>query len=197
MTESSEALVAVERRADGVAVVRLANPKVNALSSELLRQLRAVADDLTETPPGAVVVTGGDRVFAAGADQLTATDGSLARDLAAWKLRVLDGWAGVAVGEVTASEEPVGLGTTRTVQVTVTLGSLTAADVAVQLVHGTVGQGDELLGPEVTDLEPVEGSGTDGHAVYGGSILCTRPGRYGFTVRVAPTHPAPEITWLT
>ena len=68
MTESSEALVAVERRADGVAVVRLANPKVNALSSELLRQLRAVADDLTETPPGAVVVTGGDRVFAAGAD---------------------------------------------------------------------------------------------------------------------------------
>ena len=68
MTESSEALVAVERRADGVAVVRLANPKVNALSSELLRQLRAVAGDLTQTPPGAVVVTGGDRVFAAGAD---------------------------------------------------------------------------------------------------------------------------------
>ena len=27
-----------------------------------------MADDLTETPPGAVVVTGGDRVFAAGAD---------------------------------------------------------------------------------------------------------------------------------
>ena len=68
MTESSEALVAVERRADGVAVVRLANPKVNALSSELLRQLRAVAGVLTQTPPGAVVVTGGDRVFAAGAD---------------------------------------------------------------------------------------------------------------------------------
>ena len=68
MTDSPEALVAVERRADGVAVVRLANPKVNALSSELLRQLRAVAADLTETPPGAVVVTGGDRVFAAGAD---------------------------------------------------------------------------------------------------------------------------------
>jgi enoyl-CoA hydratase/carnithine racemase len=61
-------LVHVERRRDGVAVVRLDHPKVNALSSALLEQLEAVALDLTEDPPGAVVVTGGDRIFAAGAD---------------------------------------------------------------------------------------------------------------------------------
>ena len=64
----SETLVAVERGDDGVAVVRLQNGKVNALSSEVLRQLRAVAEDLTADPPGAVVVTGSDRIFAAGAD---------------------------------------------------------------------------------------------------------------------------------
>jgi enoyl-CoA hydratase len=62
------ALVRVERRADGVAVITLDNPKVNALSSALLTQLKAVAEDLHANPPGAVVVTGGDRVFAAGAD---------------------------------------------------------------------------------------------------------------------------------
>ncbi len=62
------ALVRVERRDDGVAVVILDNPKVNALSSALLAQLKAAAEDLTAEPPGAVVVTGGDRVFAAGAD---------------------------------------------------------------------------------------------------------------------------------
>ena len=61
-------LVRLERRDDGVAVVRLDNPKVNALSGALLRQLEDVAVDLTDDPPGAVVVTGGDRVFAAGAD---------------------------------------------------------------------------------------------------------------------------------
>ncbi|HET6665058.1 MAG TPA: enoyl-CoA hydratase-related protein [Acidimicrobiales bacterium] len=61
-------LVHVERRDDGVALVTLDNPKVNALSGELLRQLEAVAGDLTADPPGAVVVTGGDRIFAAGAD---------------------------------------------------------------------------------------------------------------------------------
>jgi enoyl-CoA hydratase len=61
-------LVDIERRGDGVAVVRLDNPKVNALSTTLLRQLEAAARTLGDDPPGAVVVTGGDRVFAAGAD---------------------------------------------------------------------------------------------------------------------------------
>ncbi|HLT69441.1 MAG TPA: enoyl-CoA hydratase-related protein, partial [Acidimicrobiales bacterium] len=61
-------LVHLERRADGVAVVRLDNPKVNALSTALLGQLETVARRLTDDPPGAVVVTGGDRIFAAGAD---------------------------------------------------------------------------------------------------------------------------------
>jgi len=61
-------LVHVERRDDGVAILRLDNPKVNALSTELLRQLEVAAEVLTENPPGAVVVTGGDRIFAAGAE---------------------------------------------------------------------------------------------------------------------------------
>src|ERR687894_2565314 len=61
-------LVHTERRSDGVAVIRLDNPKVNALSTTLLAQLEAAATALTDDPPGAVVVTGGDRVFAAGAD---------------------------------------------------------------------------------------------------------------------------------
>jgi len=61
-------LVRVERRGDGVAVVMLDNPKVNALSTALLGQLEAAATDLTVDPPGAVVITGGERLFAAGAD---------------------------------------------------------------------------------------------------------------------------------
>jgi len=64
----TEQLVAVERGDDGVAVVRLQNGKVNALSSEVLRQLKAIAEDLTANPPGAVIVTGNEKFFAAGAD---------------------------------------------------------------------------------------------------------------------------------
>ncbi|MDA8357229.1 MAG: enoyl-CoA hydratase-related protein [Actinomycetota bacterium] len=62
------AYVTVERRDDGVALVRIDRPKANALSIELLRQLRVIAEALSNDPPGAVVVWGGERIFAAGAD---------------------------------------------------------------------------------------------------------------------------------
>lgn len=65
---SNEDLVLVDRRDDGVALVTLNNPKVNALSQAVLARLADVAADLTANPPGAVVITGGDRLFAAGAD---------------------------------------------------------------------------------------------------------------------------------
>jgi enoyl-CoA hydratase len=64
----ADELVHLERRDDGVAVITLDNPKVNALSGELRAQLKAAAGALTADPPGAVVITGGDRIFAAGAD---------------------------------------------------------------------------------------------------------------------------------
>jgi enoyl-CoA hydratase/carnithine racemase len=60
--------VSVEHRDDGVAVVRLDRPKMNALSQALLGELAAVAAALAADPPGAVVVWGGERIFAAGAD---------------------------------------------------------------------------------------------------------------------------------
>jgi enoyl-CoA hydratase len=75
---ASEPLVVVEHRDDGVAVVCLNNPKVNALSTELLTQLEGAAMALAASPPGAVVVTGGDRIFAAGADISEFADGEAA-----------------------------------------------------------------------------------------------------------------------
>ncbi|MCU0268775.1 MAG: enoyl-CoA hydratase-related protein [Acidimicrobiales bacterium] len=64
----ADELVHLDRRDDGVAVVRLDNGKVNSLSRALLERLAVVAAELTADPPGAVVVTGGERIFAAGAE---------------------------------------------------------------------------------------------------------------------------------
>src|SRR5262245_39758038 len=61
-------LVRTERHDDGVAVVTLDNPKVNALSTALLGELQAAMQELRRDPPGAVVITGGARIFAAGAE---------------------------------------------------------------------------------------------------------------------------------
>jgi len=60
--------VHVERGEDGVAVLRLDRPPANALSIAVLGEVADAARSLTADPPGAVVVTGGDRIFAAGAD---------------------------------------------------------------------------------------------------------------------------------
>jgi enoyl-CoA hydratase len=65
---SEETFVTVDRRDDGVALMRLDRPKMNALSTALLTQLAKEAAALSDDPPGAVVVWGGERIFAAGAD---------------------------------------------------------------------------------------------------------------------------------
>ncbi len=62
-------LVHLEERTDGVAVITLDNPPVNALSRALLAELATVARALANNAAvRAVVVTGAGKVFAAGAD---------------------------------------------------------------------------------------------------------------------------------
>jgi enoyl-CoA hydratase len=51
-----------------VAVIRLDNGKLNTISHALLTQLKEVVDGLAADLPGAVVVSGNDRSFAAGAE---------------------------------------------------------------------------------------------------------------------------------
>jgi enoyl-CoA hydratase len=61
--------IATERRADGVEVIRLTHPPMNALSFELLTELADHVEALArDADLKAVVVTGNDKVFAAGAD---------------------------------------------------------------------------------------------------------------------------------
>ncbi|MGH9128133.1 MAG: alpha-glucan family phosphorylase [Acidimicrobiales bacterium] len=149
-----------------------------------------------------------------------------ARELAAWKARVRNAWPQVRVDWVEADGISVDLGSKRTVEAVVWLGSLGPADVVVQLVHGTVGGNEELTHLEVVDMAPVppgsppvppvspgadfpsDPSHPDGPAtapppvapapapteapqegwLYRGTFACTSSGRYGFTVRVLPSH---------
>ena len=88
-------LVQVERRDDGVVVVRLDNPKVNALSGALLGELGDAAQRLTADAPGAVVITGGDRIFAAGADISEFAGPAEAHEIGAAFHRALDAVAAI------------------------------------------------------------------------------------------------------
>jgi enoyl-CoA hydratase/carnithine racemase len=65
---SSDRLVYLEPLDRGVVVIRLNRPKVNAINPELTHELLECVDHLHADLPGAVVVYGGERAFAAGAD---------------------------------------------------------------------------------------------------------------------------------
>jgi len=67
-TTDAAPLVRHDRNDDGVDVITLQHGKVNALSSAVLASLCAVVRELNATGPRAVVLTGGPKVFAAGAD---------------------------------------------------------------------------------------------------------------------------------
>jgi len=91
----TDSLVELERGADGVAVITLRNGKVNSLSKAVLTQLLAIAEQLTIDPPGAVIVTGSDRIFAAGADISEFAGPDEARQIGALFVAALNAVAGI------------------------------------------------------------------------------------------------------
>ena len=69
---------------DGIGTIRLDRPKMNAIDEQLHREVRAAALEATARDDvRAVVVYGGERVFAAGAD-IKAMAGLDARGMTAW-----------------------------------------------------------------------------------------------------------------
>jgi len=62
-------------RSDGVAVVRMARGKANALDTTLCRDLAACLGEVGTADDGAVVLTGQGPIFSAGVDLLRVTDG--------------------------------------------------------------------------------------------------------------------------
>jgi len=80
----TDALVLSERRADGVATLRLNRPPMNALSERLLGELAEAARELAlDEGVKAVVVCGGEKAFAAGADIAEFGSGDDARRIGA------------------------------------------------------------------------------------------------------------------
>src|SRR5437879_5134104 len=126
---------------------------------------------------------------AARAEVLAANGYQRAKALAAWKATVQKQWSDVAIEAAGEDDLVPELGTTQQVLAQVRLGALTPDDVAVQLVHGPVGQGDYLMAEQIEPME-VSGKASDGTTwCYKGSFSCERPGRYGYALRVVPSHP--------
>ncbi|HEY7882006.1 MAG TPA: alpha-glucan family phosphorylase, partial [Streptosporangiaceae bacterium] len=112
-----------------------------------------------------------------------------ARELAAWKQRVVRAWPQVRVEHVEAEAAGQALGSVLTVRVLAALGELTSDDVSVEVVYGRPDDADEIASPGYVTLtaDPVGVAG--GVVRFSGEVPLDQPGPFGYTVRVLPEHP--------
>jgi glycogen phosphorylase len=111
-----------------------------------------------------------------------------ARELAAWKQRVIAAWPAVRVEHVEADDGDLTPGGQLTVRASVALGTLTPDDVTVEVVYGPAGESDEILDPSRSALVLEGEAGPGGVARYTGAAELGDPGPFGYTVRVLPRH---------
>ncbi|MGH9179064.1 MAG: alpha-glucan family phosphorylase [Acidimicrobiales bacterium] len=126
---------------------------------------------------------------AARADAVAADRFAGARSLAAWKQRVQAQWDEVRIEGVESDAGVADLGTERRVEAAVSLGSLTTDDVAVQLAYGPVGPNDEIVTPHLVAMDLDGRDGDSSRYRYEAHFTLEQAGRYGYTVRVVPSHP--------
>jgi starch phosphorylase len=114
-----------------------------------------------------------------------------ARELAAWKQRVVRAWPQVRVEHVESAAAGQALGAAMTVRVLVALGELTPDDVAVEVVYGRPDDADQITAPGYATLtaESAESAAAGGVVRYSGEVPLDQPGPFGYTVRVLPSHP--------
>lgn len=107
-------------------------------------------------------------------------------ELATWKRKLRDHWSEVQVLEVSAPGMEAQLGKPFQIGARVRLGTVSPADVDVQLYHGALDARDELH--ETGVLSMAHQGGADGVHSYATSVPFQTSGRYGYTVRVVPKN---------
>jgi len=127
---------------------------------------------------------------AASSRALTDADGfGPARELAAWKKRVIEAWPQVRIEHVESEAAGQLLGSALAVRVSLALGGLTRDDVAVEVVYGRPDEDDEIVQPAYAMLTAESPETAEAAVRYSGMVPLDRPGPFGYTVRVLPNHP--------
>jgi starch phosphorylase len=120
--------------------------------------------------------------------ELAANGHARARDVAGWLGRVRSGWPQVRFVEVSDDGKDVAeFGDKIAVRARVALGSLAPGDVLAQLEYGAVDSAGNIGQPTVRRMEYV-GPGQDGTHAFLGTVICEGTGRWGYAVRLLPSH---------
>jgi starch phosphorylase len=131
---------------------------------------------------------------AAHASREVGGDHGAAKELTAWRDRVLRAWPAVSVAHVESGgadgdlDAAPQVGTDLSVRAIVELGGLSPDEVEVQACYGRVDETDSLHDATAVALTHVGEADEGGHR-YEGVIPLAQTGAFGYAVRVLPKHP--------
>ncbi|MBN1879550.1 alpha-glucan family phosphorylase [bacterium] len=123
-------------------------------------------------------------------EKIVADDGKLAREVNAWRDRILESWNQVHVIETRIRNplKDVNVGDRIDLDVRVQLGNLTPDDIVVQVYFGSLDHDDQITGGRVETMRVVKQKEADW--LYEGSFTVERSGRCGYATRILPHHSA-------
>lgn len=133
--------------------------------------------------------------------ELLANNGEEAKNLSVQHHRFSNLWKNIRIETPTREDEgPFVVSDAFVVKVPIDLGELKPEEVEVSLAYGHLKSLDTIM---ATQYEPmmVADEKSNGKYVYKCVVTCKNPGRFGFTVRVAPKaddwicHTPGLITW--
>jgi starch phosphorylase len=111
-----------------------------------------------------------------------------ARQLNSWADRMRANWSQLQILEKRADTgKGIQVGQTLRVEVRMRLGVLSPKDLAVDIYYGPVDSRADLLDRETIPLQDF--TQEENGMVFRGEIPCQEVGRFGFRVRVLPSHP--------
>ena len=109
------------------------------------------------------------------------------RDLTVWAERLRKNWSGLRITEIRTNDlRNIKLGGTLDVEVTMRLGNLSSEDLSVAAYFGPVDSKADFLDRSTIPLQPLRQE--EEVSVFHGDIPCDAAGRFGFRVRVLPSH---------
>ncbi len=120
--------------------------------------------------------------------ELTKDSFSGARELCAWRERLIRQWSKIEIESVDAEMPPnMTVGCDLSVNAKILLGELMPDDISVELVTGTLGPDGSMLNSCAVPMTPV-GEGDNGVYTFHTNIQCDASGLCGYSLRVLPHH---------
>jgi starch phosphorylase len=133
-----------------------------------------------------------DRCYMAAALNMKALTGDnfkVVRQVVKWKDTLAARWADVAVTDIShEGGEEVAVHSDITIRAEVKLGSISPTDVSVRAYYGTIDDAGNLSSARDVMMDHIKELGKGSH-LFESRITCETTGRFGYSVRVLPSHP--------